>query len=172
MTLCHILPERRGWVNRITTALYCTVIRNKGMTTLSFFGVKASEGWEIQRLGGEDRLLYWPITSSLDHIPPCYFQGLTSSLLTRCTQLAFARELLGPLQLWFSISRLTPLQAGTKSRLTLTPIFMCLSAYTILWHTQFLINHMTASASLHMCVLFREISDEQLRAGSICNIEP
>ena len=58
------------------------------------------------REGDKDRLLYWPITSSLEHTTLGYLQGITSSLPTWHTKPVIVRGPLDPLRLWFSICRL------------------------------------------------------------------
>ena len=106
------------------------------------------------RGGRRRRLLYWPITSSLDPTKLCYLQGLASSLLTRRTQSVLAdstdRCKLRLTQDWHSVLR----------------EHLHISFHNT--HT-FPFNLVTASTYFHRCVLCRESLIDGSVKGQICN---
>ena len=125
----------------------------------SFCGVRETDGW-IE--GNEDRLLYWPITSSKTTPRRVIFKAHLAFLLLHGRG-------------YYTRGRCRPglgsqwLQAGFDSRLALTPTDSDPHAYIISSRQWLPINHTTASAYLLRWVLFREISDWPLRQGSIYN---
>ena len=121
---------------------------------------------EIQR----ERLLYWPITSSIEHITLCYLQGLTFSLPTRLTRIVRTRGLLDRMRTRFSICQLDWTLQGGIDRLPLRPKLSRA-------HVHMLFHNAHDFRSTHDCSrLFsrvrptRKISDWRLGQESICNI--
>ena len=144
------------------------VYRGEGRTTThniytsfySFQRGQISVVWERQteREKDEDGLLDWSIASS--------------SLLFSTHAVLFSRPHLALLLLGRVGSQpeaaVGRQDSGVLSHiLQLTRTITWRSAYIISWRLRLAINHMTASAYLHRCVLFREISDWRFGQGSI-----
>ena len=151
-------PSRAEWLVNMITFGYINI------SLFILLWVKASVVWGRETDGWRQRqILYWSITScSHDHtmqlstMPYLVLLALVRvGLLNR--RLAVCRFLSGVLSV----------QASTDSKLTLTLTTKNPStwvyAYIISSSPRFQISHLTASAYLHWCVLFREISDGSVK---------
>ena len=105
---------------------------------------------QLKTEGDKDSESYWPITS------------LLSRTVQHCNSVSPGHSM--------ALSVTDRISSGRKLRLTQDWLYLTWpSTYIISQRPPFSFNQVTASASLHRCVLCREISDWQLGQGSICN---